>query len=171
MFLHYHIELESIFSLCVFCFAVLLREAFTMPSPAANSWCCLSLLVSVISTCVQLKTHIFVGKGILVILCVIYVKCCGSHRITVVFPLFSLWGCFCLFVWLVGWLIGWFFKTGFFLVALAVLELASFIEIHPPPASASQVLGLKACTTTAWPVLYFKSVFLFIALAVLKLIR
>jgi hypothetical protein len=38
----------------------------------------------------------------------------------------------------------WFFKTGFLCIALAVLELRN------PPASASQVLGLKACTTTAW---------------------
>jgi hypothetical protein len=35
------------------------------------------------------------------------------------------------------------FKTGFLCVALAVLELRN------PPASASQVLGLKACATTA----------------------
>jgi hypothetical protein len=36
----------------------------------------------------------------------------------------------------------WFFKTGFLCIALAVLELRN------PPASASQVLGSKACTTT-----------------------
>jgi hypothetical protein len=36
-----------------------------------------------------------------------------------------------------------FFKTGFLCVALAVLELRN------PPASASQVLRLKACATTA----------------------
>jgi hypothetical protein len=36
----------------------------------------------------------------------------------------------------------WFFETGFLCVALAVLELRN------PPASASQVLGLKACATT-----------------------
>ena len=35
-----------------------------------------------------------------------------------------------------------FFETGFLCVALAVLELRN------PPASASRVLGLKACTTT-----------------------
>jgi hypothetical protein len=37
----------------------------------------------------------------------------------------------------------WFFETGFLCVALAVLELRN------PPASASQVLGLKGFTTTA----------------------
>jgi hypothetical protein len=37
---------------------------------------------------------------------------------------------------------GFFFKTGFLCVALAVLELRN------SPASASQVLGLKACATT-----------------------
>jgi hypothetical protein len=26
------------------------------------------------------------------------------------------------------------------------------LELRNPPASASQVLGLKVCTTTAWPV-------------------
>jgi hypothetical protein len=36
-----------------------------------------------------------------------------------------------------------FFQTGFLCVALAVLELRN------TPASASQLLGLKACTTTA----------------------
>jgi hypothetical protein len=35
----------------------------------------------------------------------------------------------------------WFFETGFLCVALAVLELRN------PPASASQVLELKACAT------------------------
>jgi hypothetical protein len=37
-----------------------------------------------------------------------------------------------------------FFKTGFLCISLAILELRN------PFASASQVLGLKACTTTAW---------------------
>ena len=41
--------------------------------------------------------------------------------------------CFCFFE-----------TTGFLCVALAVLELRN------PPASAFQVLGLKACATTAW---------------------
>jgi hypothetical protein len=36
----------------------------------------------------------------------------------------------------------WFFKTGFLCIVLAVLELRN------PPASASRVLGLKACATT-----------------------
>ena len=36
------------------------------------------------------------------------------------------------------------FETGFLCVALAVLELRN------PPAFAYQVLGLKACATTAW---------------------
>jgi hypothetical protein len=36
-----------------------------------------------------------------------------------------------------------FFETGFLCVTLAVLELRNL------PASASQVLGLKACATTA----------------------
>jgi hypothetical protein len=44
------------------------------------------------------------------------------------------------------------FKTGFFCVALAVLELKN------PPASASQVLGLKARTTTPGATDIFKKV-------------
>jgi hypothetical protein len=47
----------------------------------------------------------------------------------------------------------WFFETGFLCVALAVLELNSVeyagLKLINPPASASQVLGLKACATTA----------------------
>jgi hypothetical protein len=45
-----------------------------------------------------------------------------------------------------------FFKTGFLCVALAILELTvdhTGLELRNPPASASQVLGLKACATTA----------------------
>jgi hypothetical protein len=48
----------------------------------------------------------------------------------------------------------WFFKTGFFRVALAVwlswnsVDQAG-LELRNPPASASQVLGLKAFATTA----------------------
>jgi hypothetical protein len=46
----------------------------------------------------------------------------------------------------------WFFETGFLCVALAVLELTLLdqagLELRNPPASASQVLGLKACATT-----------------------
>jgi hypothetical protein len=45
-----------------------------------------------------------------------------------------------------------FFETGFICIALAVLELTHFVdqadlELRNPPASASQVLGLKACAT------------------------
>jgi hypothetical protein len=43
----------------------------------------------------------------------------------------------------VFWVLFLFFKTGFLCTALAGLELRNL------PASASQVLGLKACTTTA----------------------
>jgi hypothetical protein len=48
----------------------------------------------------------------------------------------------------------WFFKTGFLCIALAVLELTTHLvdqaglELRNPPASASRVLGLKACATT-----------------------
>ena len=46
-----------------------------------------------------------------------------------------------------------FFNTGFFCIALAVLELIfvdqAGLELRNPPASASQVLGLKVCATTA----------------------
>ena len=44
-------------------------------------------------------------------------------------------------------------KTGFLCVALTVL-LAG-LELRNPPASASHVLGLKACATTAWPPLFY----------------
>jgi hypothetical protein len=44
-----------------------------------------------------------------------------------------------------------FFETGFLCVALAVLELRNLL------AFASQVLGLKAYTTTAQPVSIFKN--------------
>ena len=40
------------------------------------------------------------------------------------------------------------FETGFLCVPLAVLELG--LELRDPPASASQMLGLKVCATTAW---------------------
>jgi hypothetical protein len=49
---------------------------------------------------------------------------------------------FCLFVCL-------YFETGFLCVAPAVLELRN------PPASASQVLGLKACATMPGLNFYF----------------
>jgi hypothetical protein len=46
----------------------------------------------------------------------------------------------------------WFFETGFLCIALAVLEL-NFVgqvglKLRNLPASASRVLGLKACATT-----------------------
>jgi hypothetical protein len=47
---------------------------------------------------------------------------------------------FCLFVFV-------FFETGFLCVAMAVLDQAG-LELKNSPASASQVLGLKACATT-----------------------
>jgi hypothetical protein len=46
-----------------------------------------------------------------------------------------------------------FFETGFLCVALAVLDHSvdqAGLELRNPPASASQVLELKACATTAW---------------------
>jgi hypothetical protein len=79
-----------------------------------------------------------------------------------------------LFVWLVGWFgfgLVWFGLVGFLLVCLfeTGFPLCSpgcpgthsvdqdnlkLIEIHPP-ASASRVLGLKACTITAQLRLFF----------------
>jgi hypothetical protein len=52
--------------------------------------------------------------------------------------------CFCFCFWF------WFFKTGFLCIALAVLELfvdQAGLELRNLPASASLVLGLKACAT------------------------
>jgi hypothetical protein len=50
-------------------------------------------------------------------------------------------------------------ETGFLCIILAVLELTfvdqAGLELRNPPASASQVLGLKACATTAWQVFVF----------------
>ena len=46
-----------------------------------------------------------------------------------------------------------FFGTGFFYVALAVLELSvdqAGLELRDQPASVFQLLELKACTITAW---------------------
>jgi hypothetical protein len=49
----------------------------------------------------------------------------------------------------------WFFKTGFLCIVLAVLCPGTYfvdqagLELRNPPASASRVLGLKACATTA----------------------
>ena len=51
------------------------------------------------------------------------------------------------------WFGFWFFETGFLCIALAVLETHSVdqagLELRNPPDSASQVLGLQTCTTTA----------------------
>jgi hypothetical protein len=58
-----------------------------------------------------------------------------------------------------------FFKILFLCIALAVLELSvdqAGLELRNPPASASQVLGLKACTTTAWLTYNFKKYITFI---------
>ena len=45
----------------------------------------------------------------------------------------------------------WFFETGFLCIVLAVLELTlvdqAGLKLRNLPASASQVLGLKACAT------------------------
>jgi hypothetical protein len=52
--------------------------------------------------------------------------------------------------WLVGFVL--LFETGFLCIALAVLELTldqAGLELRNPPASASQVLELKAYVTTA----------------------
>ena len=52
-----------------------------------------------------------------------------------------------------------YFKTGFLCVALAVLELTfvdqAGLELRNPPASVSQVLGLKACDTTPGFLIFF----------------
>jgi hypothetical protein len=48
----------------------------------------------------------------------------------------------------------WFFETGFLYIALAVLELRNL------PASASRVLGLKACATTPGVIFFFKDLFI-----------
>jgi hypothetical protein len=53
-----------------------------------------------------------------------------------------------------------FSETGFLCVALAVLELSvdqAGLELRNSPASASQVLGLKACTTMPGTVQNYKS--------------
>jgi hypothetical protein len=51
------------------------------------------------------------------------------------------------------------FETGFLCIALAILKLTLVDQAGPelrnPPASASQVLGLKACATTARPSRHF----------------
>jgi hypothetical protein len=52
--------------------------------------------------------------------------------------------CVCVCVCVYGCLLV-FFKTGFLCVCVALAGL----ELRNPPASTTQVLGLKACTTTA----------------------
>jgi hypothetical protein len=42
-----------------------------------------------------------------------------------------------------------YFETGFLCIALAVDQAG--LKLRNPPASASHVLELKACATTAWP--------------------
>jgi hypothetical protein len=58
---------------------------------------------------------------------------------------------FCLFVCLFLFLFFWFFETGFFCSpgcpGTHSVDQAG-LELRNPPASASQVLGLKACATT-----------------------
>jgi hypothetical protein len=68
--------------------------------------------------------------------------------------LFFLLLLFFLFFWFFCFVLFWFgffFETGFFSIALAVLELnfvdQAGLELRNPPASASRVLGLKACAT------------------------
>ena len=59
---------------------------------------------------------------------------------------------FCLCVW---FLVFGFLRQGFSVALELVLELAlvdqAGLELRDPPASASSVLGLKACTTP-WPI-------------------
>ena len=50
------------------------------------------------------------------------------------------------------WWWWWWFETAFLYVPLAVLELTvdqADLELRDPPPSASQVLELEVCTTTA----------------------
>jgi hypothetical protein len=64
---------------------------------------------------------------------------------------------FCLFVCL---FVFWFFKTGFLCIALAVLELThqAGLEVRNPPASPSQVLGLKVCANTPGSFHFLKTI-------------
>jgi hypothetical protein len=63
-------------------------------------------------------------------------------------------------------LVGWFFDFGFLRQGFSVQSWLSWNSVDQagrklrnPPASASQVLGLQACATTAQP--FFFSFFLF----------
>jgi hypothetical protein len=77
------------------------------------------------------------GHTVLMLYLLPYLSC-HNKREAVSFYLFTFRGF--LFVWFWFWF--WFLRQGYF-VDQAGLELRN------PPASASQVLGLKACATTA----------------------
>jgi hypothetical protein len=69
---------------------------------------------------------------------------------------YALQFCFC-FLFCFGF---WFFKTGFLCIASPGCPGTHSIhqaglKLRDPPASASQVLGLKACATTPSSILYF----------------
>jgi hypothetical protein len=56
----------------------------------------------------------------------------------------------------------WFFETGFFCIALAHFVDQAGLELRNSPASGSQVLGLKACTTTPGCKLSFLLFFIYL---------
>jgi hypothetical protein len=62
--------------------------------------------------------------------------------------------------WLTDWLVGWFFWDRVSLYSPGCPGTHSVdqagLELRNPPASASQVLGLKTCATTAWCFPVFK---------------
>ena len=64
--------------------------------------------------------------------------------------LFLFFGVFFVLVWFLV-----FFKTGFLCPGTHSADQAG-LKLRNPPASASQVLGLKACATTTQPSLFFK---------------